>query len=331
MPPRPPWPQRSTRRGGRGRQPALSRTVATCAAGRKGARASVDLTDGRLPFLRHRGGQGPLAGSGRDRAHLCLPGRPAGHARARARGPAGPHRLSGGHHRRTRPGAGGNDHHGAIDRRLRGAGGPRLSPGLQRGRGRPQLGAPPAPARARGAAHGLASRLTRGNLTTATVPSTQVKILVPDNHLMVGLVGQRDELLRLIEGAFDDVLVIVRGNEITITGDEADRVGKLFEELVVLLQQGHRLDAANVNRTIDMVKADERPSEVLTAEVLKSARGRTVRPKSSGQKRYVDSIERNVITFAIGPAGTGKSYLAVAAGIRALQDKLVSRIILTRP
>jgi phosphate starvation-inducible PhoH-like protein len=127
------------------------------------------------------------------------------------------------------------------------------------------------------------------------------------------------------------VQVIVRGNEITITGDEADRVGKLFEELVVLLQQGHRLDAANVNRTIDMVKADERPSEVLTAEVLKSARGRTVRPKSSGQKRYVDSIERNVITFAIGPAGTGKSYLAVAAGIRALQDKHVSRIILTRP
>jgi phosphate starvation-inducible PhoH-like protein len=163
------------------------------------------------------------------------------------------------------------------------------------------------------------------------VPSTQVKILVPDNHLMVGLVGQRDELLRLIESAFDDVQVIVRGNEITITGDEADRVGKLFEELVVLLQQGHRLDPANVNRTIDMVKADERPSEVLTAEVLKSARGRTVRPKSSGQKRYVDSIERNVITFAIGPAGTGKSYLAVAAGIRALQDKHVSRIILTRP
>jgi phosphate starvation-inducible PhoH-like protein len=163
------------------------------------------------------------------------------------------------------------------------------------------------------------------------VPSTQVKILVPDNHLMVGLVGQRDELLRLIESAFDDVQVIVRGNEITITGDEADRVGKLFEELVVLLQQGHRLDPANVNRTIDMVKADERPSEVLTAEVLKSSSGRTVRPKSSGQKRYVDSIERNVITFAIGPAGTGKSYLAVAAGIRALQDKHVSRIILTRP
>jgi phosphate starvation-inducible PhoH-like protein len=177
----------------------------------------------------------------------------------------------------------------------------------------------------------LASGLSQLTSRLSTVPSTQVKILVPDNHLMVGLVGQRDELLRLVERAFDDVQVIVRGNEITITGEEADRVGKLFEELVVLLQQGHPLDAANVGRMIEMVKADERPSEVLTTEVLRSGRGRTVRPKSSGQKRYVDSIERNVITFAIGPAGTGKSYLAVAAGIKALQDKAVNRIILTRP
>jgi phosphate starvation-inducible PhoH-like protein len=87
----------------------------------------------------------------------------------------------------------------------------------------------------------------------------------------------------------------------------------------------------NVGRTIDMVKADERPSEVLTAEVLRSARGRAVRPKTSGQKRYADAINQNVITFAIGPAGTGKSYLAVALGVQALQNKQVSRIILTRP
>src|SRR5438132_3404617 len=80
-----------------------------------------------------------------------------------------------------------------------------------------------------------------------------------------------------------------------------------------------------------MVKADERPSEVLTAEVLRSARGRTVRPKTSGQKQYVDAIARNVITFAIGPAGTGKSYLAVALAVQALQAKTVNRIILTRP
>jgi phosphate starvation-inducible PhoH-like protein len=150
---------------------------------------------------------------------------------------------------------------------------------------------------------------------------------------MTGLLGERDELLRLVEGAFADVEIHVRGNEITIEGDpgEADRVGRLFEELVILLQQGHRLEPAIVTRTIDMVKADERPSEVLTAEVLRSARGRAVRPKSSGQKRYVDAIRDNVITFGIGPAGTGKSWLAVAMAVQALQAKDVDRIILTRP
>jgi phosphate starvation-inducible PhoH-like protein len=100
---------------------------------------------------------------------------------------------------------------------------------------------------------------------------------------------------------------------------------------VILLQQGHRLEPAGVTRTIDMVKADERPSEVLTAEVLKAAKGRSIRPKSSGQKRYVDAIRQNVITFGIGPAGTGKSWLAVAMAIQSLQAKDVDRIILTRP
>ena len=160
--------------------------------------------------------------------------------------------------------------------------------------------------------------------------STQVKILVPGNHLMVGLLGQRDALLRLVESSFA-AAIHVRGNEITIDGDDADRVGRLFEELVLLLEQGHTLDTANVGRTIEMVKADERPSEVLTAEVLKAAKGRTVRPKTSGQKRYCDAIAANIITFGIGPAGTGKSYLAVALAVQALQNKQVSRIILTRP
>jgi phosphate starvation-inducible PhoH-like protein len=162
------------------------------------------------------------------------------------------------------------------------------------------------------------------------VASTQVKILVPGNHLMVGLLGQRDALLRLVESSFGAV-IHVRGNEIAIDGEDAERVGRLFEELVVLLEQGHTLDTANVGRTIEMVKADERPSEVLTAEVLKAAKGRTVRPKTSGQKRYCDAIGANTITFGIGPAGTGKSYLAVALAVQALQAKQVSRIILTRP
>jgi phosphate starvation-inducible PhoH-like protein len=160
-----------------------------------------------------------------------------------------------------------------------------------------------------------------------------VKISVPGNHLMTGLLGPRDELLRLVEGAFPGVEIHVRGNEIAIEGElvEADRVGRLFEELVLLLQQGHRLEPTSVTRTIEMVNADERPSEVLNAEVLRGAKGRSVRPKSSGQKRYVDAIRENVITFGIGPAGTGKSWLAVAMAVQALQAKDVDRIILTRP
>jgi phosphate starvation-inducible PhoH-like protein len=163
------------------------------------------------------------------------------------------------------------------------------------------------------------------------VASTQVKISVPGNHLMADLLGHRDELLRLVEEAFQSVQIHVRGNEIAIVGDEADKVGHLFEELVLLLEQGQRLEPASVVRTIDMVRQDERPSEVLTAEVLRSARGRTIRPKSAGQKRYVDAIRENVITFGIGPAGTGKSWLAVAMAVQALQTKEVERIILTRP
>src|SRR3546814_11530702 len=79
-----------------------------------------------------------------------------------------------------------------------------------------------------------------------------------------------------------------------------------------------------------MVRADERPAEVLTAEVLRMPQGKPVRPKSSGQKRYVDAIRENVITFGVGPAGTGKSWLAVAMAVQALQAKQVDRIILTR-
>ena len=159
---------------------------------------------------------------------------------------------------------------------------------------------------------------------------TQVKILVPGNHLMVGLLGQRDELLRLIEGAFP-VTIHVRGNEITVRGDEveAERVARLFEEMVALLESGHVLDREGVGRSIQMLKQDQRPTEILTTEVL---RGRKpVRPKTAGQKRYVDSVRSHTVTFGIGPAGTGKSYLAVALAVQALQAKEVHRIILTRP
>jgi len=163
------------------------------------------------------------------------------------------------------------------------------------------------------------------------VSSTQVKISVPGNHLMPALLGERDEVLRAIEAAFPDVVIHVRGNEMALEGGSAERAAALIENLVVLVEQGHSLDASTVRRSVDMVRADERPAEVLTAEVLRPARGRPVRPKSSGQKRYVDAIRDNVITFGVGPAGTGKSWLAVAMAVQALQSKEVDRIILTRP
>jgi phosphate starvation-inducible PhoH-like protein len=161
----------------------------------------------------------------------------------------------------------------------------------------------------------------------------QVKVLVPGNHSMVSLLGTRDELLKLIEAAFEST-VFVRGNEITITGEQADadRVARLFEELIVLLERGDALTADTVGRSIDMVRGDQaaRPSVVFGDSVLTS-RGRSIKPKTVGQKKYVDAIRNNTVVFGIGPAGTGKTYLAMAVAVQALTAKLTNRLILTRP
>ncbi len=126
----------------------------------------------------------------------------------------------------------------------------------------------------------------------------------------------------------------MRGNEVSVTGAEAETLARLFDELIVLVERGERLDGRTLDRAIDMVRSGdggERPSDVLTHEILRADRGRAVRPKSSGQKRYVDAIADNVVTFGIGPAGTGKSWLAVAMAVKALHAGAVDRIILTRP
>lgn len=157
------------------------------------------------------------------------------------------------------------------------------------------------------------------------------KILVPDNHYMVGLLGERDELLKLIERSFVGTEIHVRGNEVSVAGSDEALVKRVFTELILLLESGERLNEVNVARTIDMVRINESPSEVLTAQVLRSVAGGSVRPKSSGQKRYVEAIASNIVTFGIGPAGTGKSWLAVASAVQALQSHEVKRIVLTRP
>ncbi len=168
-----------------------------------------------------------------------------------------------------------------------------------------------------------------------TTPSSSAvgsrKVFVPNNHLMARLAGSRDEHLRRIEAAFPDCRFLVRGNEITIDGPSSAQAVKLFEELIVLLEAGIALDDAGLDRSIDMIRHDERPSQVLSTEAMRSAKGKSIKAKTSGQKRYVDAINENIITVGIGPAGSGKSYLAVALAVHALVSKQVSRIVLTRP
>jgi phosphate starvation-inducible PhoH-like protein len=161
----------------------------------------------------------------------------------------------------------------------------------------------------------------------------QTRISVSDPKIMVNLLGAKDEILRLIERTLISD-VHVRGNEITITGAPADNAlaERLFSELIELIEKGETLTVDAVRRTVGMLEQNttERPAEVLTLNIL-SRRGRTIRPKTLGQKRYVDAIDENTIVFGIGPAGTGKTYLAMAKAVQALQAKQVNRIILTRP
>ena len=148
---------------------------------------------------------------------------------------------------------------------------------------------------------------------------------------MPALCGPRDVFLRQIETAFPGAYIVVRGNEIHLDGEGADRAGRLIEDLVLLLQGGQHFDEISLARAIDMVRHDERPSSVFTDDIMRGAKGRSIRPKTAGQKRYIDAIRHNVITFGLGPAGTGKSWLAVAMAVQALHSKQVQRIILTRP
>lgn len=158
--------------------------------------------------------------------------------------------------------------------------------------------------------------------------------ILADGVAMVQLLGPQDRLLRMVEKAHPDVDVLVRGNEITLTGSEDDvrQARRLVDELISLTSAGHQLTEPDVSRSARMLGdgSGTRPSEVLSEAIL-SSRGRTIRPKTAGQKDYVDAIGENTIVFGIGPAGTGKTYLAMAKAVQALQRREVERIILTRP
>jgi phosphate starvation-inducible protein PhoH and related proteins len=188
-------------------------------------------------------------------------------------------------------------------------------------------------ASAQAAAADSASARTPAPSAGSTQPPVRTTITVPDSVSMVALLGSADELLRLIEAEVD-ADVHVRGNEIAVTGQPADNAFavRIFDELIALLGTGQGLRPDSVRRVIGMLRSGgaERPADVLSLDII-SRRGRTIRPKTLNQKRYVDAIDANTIVFGIGPAGTGKTYLAMAKAVQALQTKQVNRIILTRP
>ena len=149
----------------------------------------------------------------------------------------------------------------------------------------------------------------------------------------MGLLGSADENLRALERILSADLH-VRGNAVTISGEPADvaLAERVISELVAIVGSGQPLTPEVVRHSVAMLvgTGNESPAEVLTLDIL-SRRGHTIRPKTLNQKRYVDAIDANTIVFGVGPAGTGKTYLAMAKAVHALQTKQVTRIILTRP
>ena len=169
---------------------------------------------------------------------------------------------------------------------------------------------------------------------TSVSSEFQSRIVVPPSLSMSALVGSSDEYLRTIENSFPRVELHVRGNEINLIGpaDEVKLANQLFSELITVLRTGQSLSVETVERSVGMLRSESEitPSSLLTADILTS-RGKSIRPKTLNQKAYVDAIDKHTVVFGIGPAGSGKTYLAVAKAVQALQAKQVNRIVLTRP
>ena len=150
---------------------------------------------------------------------------------------------------------------------------------------------------------------------------------------MLDLIGESDRHLRIVESLLPEVRFVARGDLIVLTGEEAavEKAMTVLDELLILVQEGHTLDEVRVTEVMKMVR-DEIPSPSgILSDGIPVGRGRMVRPKTHGQQRYIEAIRKNTLTFAIGPAGTGKTYLAMAAAVDSLLSGLVRRIILTRP
>ena len=148
------------------------------------------------------------------------------------------------------------------------------------------------------------------------------------------LFGPGDALLKEFEAQYPQVSVAARGDQVSLTGpsEQVASARRLLDQMAELIKRGQSITPEDIRRASRMLEGDSqaRPADVLSQSIL-SSRGKSIRPKTIGQKNYVDAIDRNTIIFGIGPAGTGKTYLAMAKAVQALQRKEVSRIILTRP
>jgi phosphate starvation-inducible protein PhoH and related proteins len=164
--------------------------------------------------------------------------------------------------------------------------------------------------------------------------NTESKVVIPNSVNLVSLFGTNDENLKKIEELFPKANISVRGNEINFIAEDltSTTLTQLFAELVSIIRTGQSLQPELIERVVNLIRSESNISakEMLTANILTS-RGKSIRAKTFNQKKYVDAIDKHTIVFGIGPAGSGKTYLAVAKAVQALQEKQVNRIILTRP
>ncbi len=161
---------------------------------------------------------------------------------------------------------------------------------------------------------------------------THVRLTIPDSVDPTLVMGPSDALLRRIEESFD-AMVTVRGNQVSVVGpsDVVDQVTSVFSSLIRMVEASDSPSLADLDVIIGQISRGSSVAVPRDYDILLTHRGRAIRPKTTGQTRYVEAIRRNTITFGLGPAGTGKTYLAMAMAVAALKRREVARIVLARP